>query len=334
MNVRPRLLSYVVPAFDEEETLPLLVERIRRQRNLAERLEIIVVDDHSDDRTFDVLERLAQDDPALRAVRLARNCGSHMALLAGISLARGEVVIALAADGQDPPELTERLLSAWKEGAQVVWAVRQGRQGVSRASRVLSRSYYGLMNRWSAVRLPPDGADFVLLDRRVVDALIEIPERHVSLFALITWLGFRQVEIPYVKEARLSGRSKWTLLKKLELIVDSLVGFSRLPLRLASGLGVTFALLGFLYATSLVANKLTGGLLFGQGVRGWSALMVVLLVSSGVVMLILGVIGEYLWRVLEEVRGRPRFHSEAEINLELPVSSDLPPRAGEGDAGD
>jgi len=314
---RPARLSYVLPAFAEAANLALLLPRLLTQAHLAEQLEVVVVDDHSPDDTFGVVREWAARDPRIRGVRLARNSGSHMAILCGLQAASGEALIVLAADGQDPPEATEGLLAAWSDGAQVVWAVRDSREDASLGSRIASRLYYALMNRLSSVRLPPTGADFFLLDRRVLGALLAIPEHNVSIFALVVSLGFRQQEIPYSKQSRLSGRSKWTLRRKIRLLVDSLVGFSTLPLRLATGLGFAYALGGFLYATLLVANRLSDGALLGEvALGGWSALMVVLLVSSGSIMIVLGIFGEYLWRALEEVRGRPRFLVEDEVNLE------------------
>jgi dolichol-phosphate mannosyltransferase len=309
-------LSIVLPAFGEAENLQHLLPRLLGLQDVAESLQIIVVDDHSADATFDVVREWAGRDPRVQGVRLARNCGSHMAILCGLSVARGNAAMVLASDGQDPPELAAQLVSRWREGAQVVWAVRQGREGETWATLAFSKAYYAFMNRWSSVRLPPSGADFFLIDRRVAEALLAIPEHNASIFALIASLGFRQAEIPYVKQSRLSGASKWTLRKKVRLALDSLVGFSTLPLKAATGLGFLYAVCGFVYAALLVINRTTGGLLFGAvPLSGWSALMVVLLISSGTVMLILGVFGEYLWRALEEVRGRPRFLIEDTINV-------------------
>jgi glycosyltransferase involved in cell wall biosynthesis len=309
-------LSIVLPAFGEAENLKALLPRLLGVESLAQSLQIIVVDDHSTDATFDVVREWAARDPRVQGVRLARNCGSHMAIVCGLSVATGDAAMVLASDGQDPPELAAQLVAAWRQGAQVVWAVRQGREGETAATLAFSSAYYAFMNRWSSVRLPPSGADFFLIDRRVAEALLAIPEHNASIFALIASLGFRQAEVPYVKQSRLSGTSKWTLRKKVRLALDSLVGFSTLPLKAATGLGFLYAFCGFVYAALLVINRTTGGLLFGAvPLTGWSALMVVLLISSGTVMLILGVFGEYLWRALEEVRGRPRFLIEDTVNV-------------------
>jgi len=309
-------LSFVMPAFAEAENLALLLPRLLAQAALADELEVVVVDDHSPDGTFAVVREWGARDARIRGVRLARNSGSHMAIVCGLSAAAGDAVIVLAADGQDPPEVAAELVAAWRAGAQVVWAVRDKRERESLATRLGSRLYYALMNRLSSVRLPPTGADFFLLDRRVLGALLAIPEHNVSLFALVVALGFRQQEVRYVKQSRLSGRSKWTLRRKLRLFIDSMIGFSTLPLRLATGLGFADAAGGYVYAALLVFNRLSGGMLFGAvALTGWSALMVVLLVSSGTILIVLGIFGEYLWRALEEVRGRPRFLVEDEVNL-------------------
>ncbi len=309
-------ISYVIPAFMEAKNLPEMCRRVRQQEAHASDYEVIVVDDNSRDGSFAVVQEQGRADPRIKAVRLARNSGSHMALLCGIHHARGEVVIALAADGQDPPEFVPELLEQWRAGAHVVWATRGERQGTSLIGRAFSRLYWLLMNKLSSVKLPPSGADFFLLDRRVAAALRDLRERNTSIIALIAWLGFNQVSIPYVKEKRMSGRSKWTLRKKFGLVLDSLLSFSTAPLKASSILGLLFAGLGFVYAFALILNKLTRGALFGElAMEGWSALMVVTLVTSGTLMLMLGVIGEYLWRALEETRARPRFPIEASVNL-------------------
>jgi glycosyltransferase involved in cell wall biosynthesis len=315
-------LSVVLPAYREATNLSSMIPRVLAHLPADSISEVIVVDDHSDDATLEVVRSWADRDPRVRGIRLARNAGSHMAILCGMSYARCGAVVVLAADGQDPPELIPELMESWRNGAQVVWAVRAGRKGESGLSLALSSAYYRVMNRWTSVRLPATGADFFLLDRRVVDVLKVLPERNTSLFALVAWLGFRQAEVRYEKKARSSGKSSWTLRKKIGLAVDSLFGFSVAPLKLASALGFIYALVGFAYAVLLVINRLTAGRLFGSVAgEGWSALMVVILISSGTLMLVLGLFGEYLWRTLEEVRGRPRFVVEESVNESGPENS-------------
>jgi polyisoprenyl-phosphate glycosyltransferase len=313
---RPARISLVLPAFRESASLRLLLPRLLGDDLGVEVLETIVVDDHSDDGTLDVVRSLAAADGRVRGLRLARNSGSHLAILCGLKASRGDAAVVLAADGQDPPELVPRLVQEWSRGAQVVWAVREAREGESRRTRLLSRLFYAVMNSVSDVRLPPGGADFFLIDRCVIDALAAVPEHRVSLFTLLASLGFRQEEIPYTKLARQEGRSRWTLRRKVSLFVDSLLGYSTVPLRLATGFGFLYAGAGFVYAALLVTNKLSGGRIFGAvPITGFAALMTVLLISAGTILVVLGIIGEYLWRALEEVRGRPRFLIEASVNM-------------------
>jgi polyisoprenyl-phosphate glycosyltransferase len=316
-------LSLVVPALGEADNLRLLLPSLLQLADSTGELEIVVVDDHSSDGTFAVVRDTAARDRRVRGLRLARNSGSHMAILCGLHAARGDAAVVLAADGQDPPEVVHELISRWQSGAQIVWAVRQGRENASISTRLSSRLFFWLMNHVTSVRLPPAGTDFFLVDRRVLDALASIPEHRVSLFALISSLGFRQEQVEYTKRARRAGKSKWTLRKKIRILLDSVIGFSLLPLRLATAFGLLYAVGGFIYAALIAANMLTHGRVFG-GVpfSGYSALMTVLMVSSGTIMVMLGIFGEYLGRALEELRGRPRFLIEDSVNLEREQSLD------------
>ena len=303
-GMSPVVLSVVTPAFNEESNLPILYSRLVRHLAALElEWEWVVVDDHSTDGTFTVLKELASGDNRVKGVRLARNSGSHAALLCGLGLARGSATVVMAADLQDPPEAIERMLTTWRDGSQVVWAVRESRQGESAATLGFSRLYYWMMRRVVGVReTPSTGADFFLADRCVVDALKQFGETHVSLFALLTWMGFRQASVTYVKEARLHGHSGWSLDNKLNLVLDSVTAFTYLPIRLMSLLGAGTAVLGFAYAAVVVVNAIRG-----LPPQGWSSLMVVVLIVGGLQMIMMGVLGEYLWRTLDESRRRPRF---------------------------
>lgn len=298
------VVSIVTPAYREAENLPVLYERLRAVfETAAVDWEWIVVDDHSPDATFAVLRDLAAADPRVRGIRLARNSGAHTALTCGLQVARGECAMTLAADLQDPPEITPQLLEAWRAGAHVVWAARAEREGESSATKGFSRLYYWVMRRLVGLENTPAlGADVFLVDRRVLAALREFGEGNVSLFALITWVGFRQATITYVKQARLYGASGWTLQKKLKLLADSVTAFSYMPIRVMSYTGFAVALIGFAYAASVVINAM-----IGHPVAGWTSLIVIVLILGGVQMLMMGVLGEYLWRALDESRRRPRF---------------------------
>jgi dolichol-phosphate mannosyltransferase len=302
-NRRP-LVSIITPAYNETDNLPVLWERLTNAMDAINgEWEWIVVDDHSTDETFAVIAKMASVHPHIKAVRFSRNFGSHAAIACGLRQARGKCVVIMAADLQDPPETICELMDRWNKGAQVVWAVRGQREGEQTFTVGFARAYYFLMRHMVGLKeMPASGADFFLIDRVVVDALNEFNENNASLFAMLTWMGFRQASITYDKQARLYGRSGWNLKKKLKLVVDSVTSFTYLPIRLMSYVGFSVALLGFLYAGLVIANALAG-----QPVEGWSSLMVVVLIVGGVQMLMMGVLGEYLWRALDEARRRPRY---------------------------
>jgi dolichol-phosphate mannosyltransferase len=267
-------------------------------------MEVLLVDDHSTDESTQIAKAWAACDHRVSYLRLSRNCGSHAAFSAGLMHCTGDCAVMLAADLQDPPETVPQLVAKWREGFDVVWAVRSSRKGVSWWIRMTASLYYRLM-RWLALPdMPARGADFLLIGRKVIDACNAISEKHTSLLALILWTGFRQTSIEYVKQARHAGRSKWTLSKKLKLFIDSMVSFSYIPIRLMSLLGLLMAVSGFLYALVVVVGRLSGWVTAGTG---FAALMTVLLVGQGSILLMLGVLGEYLWRTFDEARGRPRY---------------------------
>ncbi|HTL69065.1 MAG TPA: glycosyltransferase family 2 protein [Lacunisphaera sp.] len=306
-------LSVVVAAYNEEGNLPLLYQRVAALdwAGLGLEVEFIFVDDHSRDGTPRLLRELAAQDPRVKVLRFSKNFGSHKAFTAGLEHCTGDAAVILAADLQDPPETIPQLVAKWRAGAKVVWAVRAERAGVSLADKLFARFYYWLMRRFADVQPPREGADFLLVDRCVLDELRATPEKNTSVLLLIQWMGFPQDFISYTKAARHSGRSKWTFSKKLKLAIDSLAGFSYAPIRLASLFGVLFAVTGFIYALVVAARAIW----WGSPVAGWPALMCVVLITAGVQLLILGVLGEYLWRTYEESRHRPRYLVEDRINL-------------------
>lgn len=308
----PRL-SVVVAAYNEEGNLPLLYQRVCALDwgGLGVEPEFVFVDDHSRDGTPRLLRELAARDPRVKVLRFAKNFGSHKAFTAGLEHATGDAAVILAADLQDPPETIPQLLEKWRAGAKVVWAVRGEREGVSQSDKLFARFYYGLMRRFADVQPPQEGADFLLVDRVVLDELRRAPEKNTSVLLLIQWMGFEQAFITYTKAARHSGRSNWTFSKKLKLAIDSLASFSYAPIRLSSLMGVLFALAGFVYAALIVIRAIW----WGSPVQGWPALMCVVLITAGMQLLILGVLGEYLWRTYDESRRRPRYLIEERINV-------------------
>ena len=282
----------------------MLYQRLRQVLDpLALTWEWIIVDDHSPDSTFDVIRNIAAGDSRVCGLRLSRNSGSHIALTCGVNTARGQCCVVLAADLQDPPETIGLLLERWRAGAQVVWAVRSQREGESISTILFAQFYYWVMRNMVGLhQMPATGADFFLMDAKVAKAFREFQETNISMLALITWMGFRQEQIQYVKQARLHGSSGWSLRKKLKLVVDSVTSFSYAPIRLMSIGGIFLAFMGFLYAGFVVVHAFSG-----QPVSGWSSLMVLVLLVGGFQILLMGVLGEYIWRTLDETRRRPRF---------------------------
>lgn len=305
-NQQRPAVSLVLPVYNEEQGLPALYERLKTVLDALEAAEVIFVDDHSTDGTAQVLRSIRNLDARCRYLRLASNRGSHIAILAGLRRARGKCAIFLAADLQDPPEIVPRMLDLWRAGSQVVWAVRAERQGINYADRGLSLAFYFLMNRFGQVAFPPDGADFALLDERVIHALIASAGANPSLGGAIASLGFRQTEIPYRKEARALGVSKWTMGKRLQAFADAFVAFSYMPMRIMSYSGILMAILGFLFAAYITLMRLV----VAEPIQGWASIMVAILVLGGMQMTMLGVLGEYIWRTLEEARKRPTYFIE------------------------
>lgn len=323
------LLSLVIPVFNEEESLPKLFDRLGALlRHCSEtRIEVIFVDDHSKDRTPTLLAEACRENPAYRFLRLSSNRGSHIAISAGLEHTRGRCAVFLAADLQDPPELIPNMLAKWREGYHVVWAVRDERPGISWFEKTMARSFYTLFNRLAQVSLPPSGSDFALLDRAVLEAVRKSAGATPFLMGEIAQVGFRQTSIGYVKEERKFGETKWNLRKRLKLFADAFVSFSYFPLRAMSTLGMIASVIGFGYAAFVAGLRLT----VGTPIEGWASLMVVVLVLGGFQMIMLGVLGEYLWRTLEQARRRPRYFVEDSVGIgevdESPETQNNPQQA-------
>lgn len=299
------MISIITPAFNEAANLRSLYARIvDTMTKLGVKWEWIVVDDHSRDETFTVLQQLSTGDSRVRGVRFARNSGSHVAIACGMHLAAGDAVVMMAGDLQDPPETIGAMLEHWSRGAQIVWAVRRSRPG-DRPHAGFAAIYYWIVRRIDGLRdTPARGADFFLADRRVVDAFRAFPERTTSVFTQLTWIGFRQEYVEYDKQPRAAGTSGWTLARKIQLVVDSITAFSNAPLRWCAYIGVGMLALALALTVAGVAMlpELGGGILL---------ILAVLFGVSGVQMLALAVVGEYVWSALAEARRRPQYVIEA-----------------------
>lgn len=298
------VLSIIVPFLNEERNLNRLYERVSdvaRQLPGTE-VELVLVDDGSTDDSAAAVRDLPKGEIPVQLVRLSRNFGSHAALAAGVAHATGDVITFLSADLQDPPEILIQMLDKWRAGFRIVWATRESRADPL-STKLFSGAYYSLMRKFALPQMPAGGVDFCMVDRKVVESLGNLQERNSNIFNLLMWAGFSQCYIPYHRRAREEGRSKWSMSKKIKLFIDSFVAFSFFPMRLISALGGVFSLLGVCYAAFIGVRAL----LFGVAVQGWASLMVAVLLCSGVQLLMLGILSEYLWRALDASRNRPTY---------------------------
>lgn len=297
------LLSVVVPVLDEEGCIDELAKRVRAALP-GVRLELLFVDDGSRDSTPERIAALQQADPAVRTVRFTRCFGHQAALAAGLRYARGDVVVTMDGDLQHPPELLPEMLAAWRDGNDVVHTVRRLPQGTRRSSKERAGSaFYRLLNALARVPVVPAGADFRLLDRRVVDAFNTLEEHFVFLRGLIPWFGFRESLVEYEVAPRFAGRSKYRLSPMLRLAFDGIFAFSVVPLRLITLLGLLTTAAGVAYGVYWLAAYFGGRI----GEAGWTSLVVLMLIFGGVQLLSLGILAEYVGRTYEEVKRRPRY---------------------------
>ena len=300
-------VSIVTPAHNERSNLPVLHQKLTEVLEEHKlKWEWIIVDDHSSDDTFAVIDSISASDNRVKGIRLSRNCGSHIATTCGLHYTSGDCSILIAADMQDPPETIPSLIAEWRRGNHVVWAVRQARLGEKKSSTFFSRVYYLIMRHFVGLKdIPPTGSDFLLMDRIVVDAFSRFKEQNVSILALINWMGFKQTNIFYDKMARLHGTSKWSMKKKIKLALDSITAFTHLPIRLMSYLGLLISLVGFIYTFVLIYNKISG-----NPPLGYTETLCVILIIGGFQITMLGILGEYIWRSLDESRRRPLYMIE------------------------
>jgi polyisoprenyl-phosphate glycosyltransferase len=309
-----RLLSVIVPCANEEEVLLethcQLVEALSRIVNLC--FEILYVDDGSTDSTPALLRELQLSDDRVRVVRLSRNFGHQMAITAGMEHAAGDAVVVIDADLQDPPEVIAEFVARWRNGYDVVYGVRTEREGETAFKLWTAKLFYRLMGRLSETEIPLDTGDFRLLDRRVVEALLAMPERDRFIRGMVSWLGFSQVPVAYRRAPRLAGETKFSLLKMMRFATDGIVSFSTMPLKLASYLG--FAVSGISIIGILVALYAR---LFGKNwVQGWTSLVVAVLFLGGVQLICLGIIGEYVGRTYGESKRRPLYLVRERLGFE------------------
>ena len=327
------LLSIVVPVFNEAEIVDLFLARLEPALEKARaalgpggRSEIVFVDDGSVDGTAERIAGRIRPGAGVRLVKLSRNFGKDAALAAGLAHASGDAVVPMDADLQDPPELLERMVAAWRDGARVVNAVRLDRLSDDWFKRTSARLFYGLFNRLSTYPLTPDVGDFRLLDRSAVAVVNQMPERIRFMKGLFSWIGFKQVAIGYTRAPRASGQSKWRPWSLWNFALDGITGSTTLPLRIWTYAGATIAVAALAYAAVVVVRTLVAGV----DVPGYASLLTVVLTLGALNLLALGMIGEYVGRIAVEVRARPLYVVEAVIEPEAPADILRPDPSGQG----
>lgn len=297
-----KLLSLVVPAFNEEEAMEQSFERTyRAMRSIGYPFEIIYIDDGSRDRTWEIISRLAREHEEVKALRFSRNFGHQLAVTAGMDEAKGDAVIIMDADLQDPPEVIADMVKAWEQGADIAYGKRMHRKGETAAKKLTAWCYYRLLNFMSAYPIPLDTGDFRLLDKAVADEFKVLREHNRFLRGMSAWLGYNAVPVEYVREERCAGKTKYTLKKMLRLAADGIFGFSSKPLTLIGWAGLAvlcIALLGLIATIACAAVT---------GVPGWLWAVCALVLLDGVILCAMGVQGAYTQRIYDEVKGRPLY---------------------------
>lgn len=303
------LVSIVIPVYYNADSLHQLMQRLDAfaRQNSKYEFEFIFVDDGSGDDSLGIIQGFSLNDERVSVVKLSRNFGSDSAILAGMSVARGDCVGFVAADLQDPPEVLAEMLSLWQQGNKVIFAVRKDRKGDPVTTRIFSYIFNTLFTWLIYKGIPTQGIGFFVVDRQVSDVLLKCEEKNPHLFGLILWTGFSYTTVPYDRAERPHGSSRWTFTRKLKFFIDAFVASTYLPIRASSSMGLILASIGAVYAVVVLIAKITKQI----PIVGFAALMTALLILSGVQLIMLGVIGEYLWRTLDASRKRPTFIIES-----------------------
>jgi glycosyltransferase involved in cell wall biosynthesis len=312
------LISIVVPVYNESEVIGTFYERASRVFAAIEGFdyELIFVNDGSSDGSYERLSRFAAADPRVRVLKFSRNFGHQIAITAGIDYAHGDCVVVIDADLQDPPEVINAMIEQWREGFDVVYGVRAEREGEGTMKLATAALFYRLLGRLTTIQIPVDVGDFRLLSRRAVDQLKQLREKDRFVRGLVSWIGFKQTGVTYHRDKRYAGETKYPYRKMIKFALDGITSFSTAPLKLASWMGYGAALLAILYLLSVFVQKL-----LGYTVDGWATIMVALLFLGSVQLICLGILGEYLGRIFNEVKPRPMYVVE-EVLSPTPSATD------------
>ncbi|MGK0467690.1 MAG: glycosyltransferase involved in cell wall biosynthesis [Clostridium sp.] len=304
--------SIIVPIYNEELVINEAYKRLKKVMNLTEETyEIIFVNDGSRDRSFDMVKDICNKDKNIRLIRFSRNFGHQLAITAGMNKANGKAVIVIDADLQDPPEIMLKMIEKWKEGYEVVYGKRLSREGETFFKKITSKAFYRTLRVMTDVDIPVDTGDFRLIDRKVCEALKRVPERNRYVRGIISWLGFKQTGVEFEREERIAGETKYPLNKMVKFALDAIISFSYKPLKLASITGFSISIFSFLYLMIVVFKKI----FINDAINGWTSIVALSLFFNGLVLIILGIIGEYIGRIYDEVKGRPLYIIDEKVGF-------------------
>jgi len=305
--------SIVIPAFNEEEVIRESYKRLKQVMDKADGpYELIFVNDGSADRTFEILEEICQQDKNVKLINFSRNFGHQPAITAGMDNASGQAIVVIDADLQDPPEVILEMIKKWKEGYDVVYGKRIKRKGETVFKKLTAAIFYRILRGMTTVDIPVDTGDFRLIDRKVCDVMKNLTEKNRYIRGLVSWVGFKQVAVEYVREERFAGETKYPLKKMLKFAADAITSFSYKPLKLATYIGFFLSVLSFCYLIVVICQKLLGG----QTVPGWASILAVNLFFNGIILIMLGVIGEYIGRIYDESKNRPLYIIKDKVGFE------------------
>jgi dolichol-phosphate mannosyltransferase len=302
-GIKP-VYSIVIPAYNEESVLAESYKRLTAVMSALETpYELIFVNDGSLDTTADILDGMAGRDNCVKALHFSRNFGHQAAISAGMDYAAGEAVVIIDADLQDPPEVIPKMIEAWRAGSEVVYGKRLSRKGETVFKKLTARMFYRVLRKVTNVDIPVDTGDFRLLDRKVVDTMKRISERNRFMRGLVAWVGFSQTPVEYVRDERFAGETKYPFRKMVKFALDGITSFSYMPLRIATTLGAALSALSFAYLIVIVCQAL----FTNTTIQGWASTVSIILISQGIIMMMLGMIGEYIGRIFDEIKGRPLY---------------------------
>ena len=311
------MYSIIVPVYNEEEVIDESYRRLSAvMKSMGEPYELIFVNDGSRDRTAEIIYKLSKNDKTVKLLDFSRNFGHQPAVSAGMMYAKGDAVVLIDADLQDPPEEIITMAAKWKEGYDVVYGKRISRQGEGFLKILTAKLYYRILKSMTSVEIPVDTGDFRLMDKKVVSAMNSLQEKNRYVRGLVSWVGFKQVAVEYKRDARFAGVTKYPLKKMLKLAADGITAFSYKPLKIAIGVGFFISAASFLFLLYIVIAKI----FFNVGVVGWASTIAIVLFSQGIVLIMLGIMGEYIGRIYDEVKNRPNYIVKEAIGFDEDIA--------------